>query len=161
MPLGLSADEVRHARDFLRKWSLGRYLAATKPASKLPSPANNKLAAPATAVLVLSAQHTVRDALVMLARAGVLSAPVINERTATFLGFCSVADVVAAFIQSNSRELMVIRNQIGPEPGAPGDAALRAPTTPGAAGGVAAPPEFAEQKVRRRHRALVSCKRER
>ena len=147
MALGPSADEVRHARDFLRKWSLGRYLAATKPTSKL--------AAPGSAVLVLSARHTVRDALVMLARAGVLSAPVIDEREATFLGFCSVADVVAAFIQSNSREMLVIRNQIGPEPGAPGDAALRAPTTPGAAGGIAAPPEFAEQKVRHR-RALVS-----
>ena len=150
MPLGPSADEVRHARDFLRKWSLGRYLAATKPASKL---------APASAVLVLSARHTVRDALAMLARAGVLSAPVIDEREATFLGFCSVADVVAAFIRSNSRELLVIRNQIGPEPGAPGDAALRAPTTPGAAGGVAAPPEFAEQMVRRRRALKVSRKK--
>ena len=139
MPLAPSADEVRHARDFLRKWSLGRYLAAAKPASK----------APAGAVLVLSAQHTVRDALVMLARAGVLSAPVVDERTATFLGFCGVADVVAAFLGSNSRELLVIRHQIGPEPGAPGDAALHAPVTPG----VAALPEFAEQKVRRRAKA--------
>jgi hypothetical protein len=136
MPLGPSFDEVRHARDFLRKWALGRYLASAKPATNA--------AAPAGAVLVLSAQHTVRDALVMLARANVLSAPVIDEHTATFLGFCGVADIVAAFLRSDSRELLVIRHQIGPEPGAPGDAALHAPVTLGAA-----PPEFAEQTARR------------
>ena len=141
MPLGPSADEVRHARDFLRKWALGRYLASAKPASNA--------AAPAGAVLVLSAEHTVRDALVMLARAGVLSAPVIDERAAVFLGFCGIHDVVAAFLRGDSRELLVIRHQIGPEPGAPGDAALHAPVTPGIAA-VASPPEFAEQKARHR-----------
>jgi CBS domain-containing protein len=146
MTLGPSADEVRHAREFLRKGSLGRYLASAKPVSNA--------AAPAGAVLVLSPQHTVRDALAMLARANVLSAPVVDERTATFHGFCGVADVVAAFLRSDSRELLVIRHQIGPEPGAPGDAALHAPVTPGVAGAGAAPPEFAEQKVRRRPRTM-------
>ena len=120
MPLGPSPDEVQHARDWLRKWSLGRYLARAKPQRA------------ASEVLVLSGHDTVRAAMDMLSRRGVLSAPVLDAHRARFLGFCGVTDIVAAFLRSSSEELMVVRHQIGPEPGRPGEQALRAPTTPGA-----------------------------
>jgi hypothetical protein len=131
MPLGPSSDEVQHARDWLRKWSLGRYLSRAKPPRT------------ASEVLVLSSHDTIRAAMDMLSRRGVLSAPVLDAHRARFLGFCGVEDIVTAFLRSSSEELMVVRHQIGPEePGAPGEAALRAPTTPGA------PVRFAELKAR-------------
>jgi CBS domain-containing protein len=135
MPLGPSPDAVAHARAFLRKWSLGRYLAARPPPAADAS-------AEAEPVLVLSARDTVRDAMAALARRGVLSAPVLDERRALFLGFVGVTDIAAAFLRSDSRELLILRHQLGPEPGAPGDAALHAPATPGAP-----LEEFAERSV--------------
>jgi CBS domain-containing protein len=153
MPLGASPAEVEHARAFLRKWSLGRYLASYKA----PAHATDK------DVLVLSAHNTIRDAMAMLARRGVLSAPVLDEKRAVFLGFCSIGDIVAAFLRSNnSVELLLVRHQIGPEPGAPGDAAAHVPATPaeragGGDGGVQQPIQFAELKARRRRIACCSC----
>ena len=137
-----TADEVEHARAFLRKWSLGRYMAASSKASR------------ASEVLILSPRDTVRDAMAMLARRRVLSAPVLDERRAVFRGFVGVADVLAAFLRSDSRELLVVRAQIGPEPGQPGAAALQAPDAPGGSG-AAAPPEFAEQQARLVPRCVI------
>ncbi len=149
MPLGASPAEVEHARAFLRKWSLGRYLASYKASAHTMD----------KDVLVLSAHNTIRDAMAMLARRGVLSAPVLDEKRAVFLGFCSLGDIVAAFLRSDSAELLLVRHQIGPEPGAPGDAAAHAPPTPaeraGGGGGGAQPIQFAELKARRRRICML------
>jgi hypothetical protein len=136
MPLGPSADAVAHARDYLRKWSLGRFVATSAPSR-------------GAAVLVLFAHDSVRDALQALARRGVLAAPVLDERRALFLGFFGVGDAVSALLRGAPayEELQLVRHQIGPEPGAPGDAALHAPPTPGDAAGGGAAPLFADQKL--------------
>ena len=129
MPLRPSTSEIEHTRAFLRKWALGRFLAAEKSqhASSL--------------ILILDAQDTVRDALAALARKHVLSAPVLDIRRALFLGFCGVRDIVAAFMRTRSRELLVVRAQIGHEPGMPGDDDLQS------ASGMPHI-DFAEQKAR-------------
>ena len=114
MPLRPLTSEIEHTRAFLRKWALGRFLAAEK-----------SLAPASSLILILDAQDTVRDALAALARKHVLSAPVLDIRRALFLGFCGVRDIVAAFMRTRSRELLVVRAQIGHEPGAPGDDELQ------------------------------------
>jgi CBS domain-containing protein len=99
----------------LQSWTLGAFLKEYKAKVK-----GN--------VLVLDANDTVQEALAKLTRRGVLAAPVLDTRRAVYWGWWGVADAVQGFMASNSDELLVLRHQIGPEPGAmPGDSLLRDP----------------------------------
>ena len=101
----------------LQSWTLGAFLREHKAKVK-------------GTVLALDANDTVQEALDKLSRLGVLAAPVLDTRRAVYWGWWGVADAVQAFIASNSDELLVLRHQIGPEPGAmPGDSLLRDPQT--------------------------------
>ena len=111
----MQSDAVSVAQ-LLQSWSLCAYLKEYKDKVK-------------GAVLVLDANDTVSEALDKLSRRGVLAAPVLDTQRALYWGWWGIADAVQAFIASNSDELLVLRHQIGPEPGvsAPGDSLLRDP----------------------------------
>ena len=63
-------------------------------------------------VLVLEVHTTVSDALAALAHKRVLSAPLVDAEQELFLGFISVSDILRAFIDSDSEELLVVRHQV-------------------------------------------------
>lgn len=104
-------ERERSASELLRKWSLGRYLASAPKALT-------------HGVLTLPPHVTLPEALQQLASRAVLSAPVVDDARNLFLGFFGVADALRAFLTAPSEELLLVRHQIGPEPGAPGTALL-------------------------------------
>lgn len=128
----MSATYSNSIANLLASWSVDRFLqskdtaAAGEGRTSEEDEQEKEDSAAAAPLLTLRPDDTVLGALQKLSERGVLAAPVVAEGGEDiYRGFFGIGDVVKSLISSNSVQLAMIRSQIGPEPGQPGDAVLQ------------------------------------